>query len=102
MPEMQQRQFHITNISVIGVPEGLIAVPDKALSVVIGGPAVLMRKLTSDMIVVTVDCTNQNLRPNESKIVRVSITIVGMEGVSPVQDYWVNLKVTEEGALPEA
>ncbi len=103
MPEMKTERFWISEFRVVGVPEGLsVQLMNRLLEVEIRGPAELIKQLSVSMIVATVDCSNQTLLPNEVNRLRLSIDILGLEGVGPVKDYWVTARVSEIGIEPEA
>ena len=53
------------------------------------------------MIIATVNCEGQELMKNSQNNLRVTITIVGMEGVGAVGEYAVRAYVGEIGPLPE-
>ncbi len=90
-PELTKKEFTITNIKTVNVPEGMV--PDlltKQMTIVVRGPKALMNKLTAEDIFVEVDLTGvENTAAVEAKI-----TFSGeFEGVGAVGKYSVNVKV---------
>lgn len=102
MPEMETRAFRITEFQVEGVPGNLfVQITTQAISVKVRGPVGLISQLTPEMIIATVNCEDQELMKNSQNNLRVTITIVGMEGVGAVGEYAVRAYVGEIGPLPE-
>ena len=101
MPEMANKLYQITNFQVVGVPEGMyVQVRNTAIRVRIRGPVELLEKLTTGMIVATVDCSDQILLENSYNTLRLVITVPGMEGVGPSGEYTV-LAYVGVGEEPE-
>ncbi len=102
MPAMETRTFHIRVFDVVGEPENTrVQVTTGGITVKIRGPVELLNQLTVEMIVATVDCSNQELVKNSHNNLTVTITIVGLEGVGPVGEYSVRAYVGEIIAVPE-
>lgn len=103
MPEMQTTAYRITDFVITGVPEGRhVQIKTQAIMVKIRGPVELLDQLTTDMIVATVDCSNQTLTDNSNQYLKVTVYISGMEGVGPVGEYVVLAYVGEMSVQPEA
>ena len=102
MPPMETRTFHIRVFNVVGEPENTrVQLTTGGITVKIRGPVELLNQLTLEMIVATVDCSNQELVKNSHNNLTVTITILGLEGVGPVGEYSVRAYVGEIIAVPE-
>lgn len=102
MPEMETKAFRITEFRVVGAPDNIyVQITTQAVMVKIRGPVELLNQLTPEMIVAAVDCSTQELVKNSQNNLRLTITIVGLEGVGAVGEYSVRAYVGEIGALPE-
>ncbi len=103
MPQMETKAFRLTDFQVVGVPDGLyVQIITQVIMVKVRGPVELLSQLTPDMIVATVDCTNQELVKNSYNNMWLTIRIDGMEGVGSVGEYTVRAYVGEGIVPPEA
>ncbi len=101
MPQMETKAFRITKFVIVGEPEGMsVQVRVPTLVVQIRGPVELLNQLTADMIVATIDCSNQELVKNSYNNLWLTITIDGMEGVGAVGEYKILAYVGQTDIVP--
>lgn len=93
-PELMKKEFVITNINTLNVPENMVAdLLTKQLTIMVRGPRALMSKLELSDINVTIDLTGvENTAAVEAKITFSA----EFTGVGAVGKYSVNVKVEEK------
>lgn len=92
-PELKMRTLQVTQILSQNVPAGMHAeILTKELAVTLRGPAAVIDSLTADQIQALVDFSAAEL--DITKTYKVTIRIIGAEGVGAMNSYTVTAKVS--------
>lgn len=99
-PQLEKKEFVITNIRTLNVPEGMVAdLLTKQLTIWVRGPKAMMEKLELSDITVTIDLTGVV----NTAAVEAKITFPAMfSEVGAVGKYSVSVNVKEEEVSPAA